>query len=145
MSDGFAADSSAGGGAAPVARAGGARVGFARGSGRCGGGVGRGLCLAAPGFYVARVWGVAGRGPERAAADELVREAERTGGRDTKDVAEEMAGLLKQLDDEQLTRKQVFEKLAELENRIKPSTDGNFDELKEKLRKAGLELSREKL
>jgi hypothetical protein len=83
--------------------------------------------------------------PERAAVEDLQREAERTDDRDTKDVAAEMARLLKQLDAEELTRKQVFEKLAELENRIKPSADGNFDELKEKLKKAGVELGREKL
>jgi hypothetical protein len=82
--------------------------------------------------------------PEREAARELEHQAERADDADTKQVAEELKKLLDQLDREELTRKQVFDKLAELEKKMK-AQDGDFEELKRALKKAGSELGKEKL
>ncbi len=83
--------------------------------------------------------------PERDAATELAKEAERTDDKETKELAENLKKMLDQLDAEELTRKQVFDQLAELEKKLKPATDESFEELKKKLRKAGTELGKEKL
>ncbi|HZS37902.1 MAG TPA: hypothetical protein VFF06_13790 [Polyangia bacterium] len=82
--------------------------------------------------------------PERQAAAELEREAERGDDPATKELADQLKQLLDQLDAEALTRKQVFDKLAEIEKQLKPQ-DGNFEELERALQKAGAELGKEKL
>jgi hypothetical protein len=82
--------------------------------------------------------------PERQAAAELAAIAAQSGDEDTKRLAEQLNQLLQQIDAEELTRKQAFDKLAQLENKYLQASDGQLDELKQKLRKAGTELAKSK-
>lgn len=82
--------------------------------------------------------------PERQAAAALAAQAAQSGDEDTKQLANELNQLLQQIDAEELTRKQAFDKLAQLENQYLRASDGQLDELKQKLRKAGTELAKSK-
>jgi chemotaxis protein histidine kinase CheA len=83
--------------------------------------------------------------PELAAAAALAAAADKSGDADLKDLAQELNKLLQQIDAEELTRKQAFDKLAELENKYLKADAGRLEELKQKLKKAGTELSKSKL
>jgi hypothetical protein len=83
--------------------------------------------------------------PEREAVKELERAADESDDPALKETAQELNKLLEQIQNEELTRKEAFDKLAALENKIHPGEDGDFDELKRQLKKAGAELSKEKL
>ncbi len=83
--------------------------------------------------------------PERQAVQELQRAAEETDDPALKEATDELNKLLAQVQNEELTRKQVFDKLAEIEKKIRPGDDGDFEELKRSLKKAGAELGKEKL
>jgi hypothetical protein len=79
------------------------------------------------------------------AARALEAAAEQAGDVDGQKLAEELNRLLSQIDAEELTRKQAFDKLAELENKYLHADDGQLEYLKDKLRKAGTELGKSKL
>jgi hypothetical protein len=83
--------------------------------------------------------------PEKDAVEELQRAAEETNDPALKEATDELNKLLQQVQNEELTRKQVFDKLSEIEKKIRPGSDGDFEELKRMLKKAGAELSKEKL
>lgn len=82
--------------------------------------------------------------PERQATAELAALAAQSGDEDTKQLAEQLNQLLQQIDAEELTRKQAFDKLAQLENKYLHASDGQLEELKRQLRKAGTELQKSK-
>lgn len=82
--------------------------------------------------------------PEREAVAELEREVAATGDEETAAQARELQELLEQLDAEALTRKQVFDKLAEIEKKLEGEA-GDFEALKRALKKAGAELGQSKL
>ncbi|HEX6836034.1 MAG TPA: hypothetical protein VF334_05645, partial [Polyangia bacterium] len=83
--------------------------------------------------------------PEMQAARALEAAAEQAGDVDGQKLAGELNRLLSQIDAEELTRKQAFDKLAELENKYLHADDGQLEYLKDKLRKAGTELGKSKL
>jgi hypothetical protein len=83
--------------------------------------------------------------PQKEAAEELQRAADETDDPELKEATNELNKLMEQLQNEELTRKQAFDKLAEIEKKIRPGSDGDFEELKRMLKKAGAELSKEKL
>jgi hypothetical protein len=83
--------------------------------------------------------------PELQAARALEAEALKSGDVETQALAKELNQLLSQIDAEELTRKQAFDKLAELENKYLRADDGELEYLKDKLRKAGTELGKSKL
>lgn len=83
--------------------------------------------------------------PEVQAARALEAAAKQAGDADGQKLAEALNQLLTQIDAEELTRKQAFDKLAELENKYLKADDGELEALEQKLRKAGLELSKSKL
>ncbi len=82
--------------------------------------------------------------PEREAAAELEREVDKLDDPALQALAKEMHKLVEQLDNQELTRKQVFDKLAEIENKLAPM-EGNAEELKRALKKAGAEMGKEKV
>lgn len=80
--------------------------------------------------------------------DEILRqlaEAERQGDAATAAILREMLKLLEQAERGELTRQQAFDKLSELEQRLMEGKEGTLEDLKQKLRKAGSELSESKL
>jgi hypothetical protein len=83
--------------------------------------------------------------PEVQAARALEAAAKQAGDVDAEQLAHELNQLLSQIDAEELTRKQAFDKLAELENKYLHADDGELEYLKDKLRKAGVELGKSKL
>jgi len=83
--------------------------------------------------------------PEAQAARALEAAAKEAGDVDGQKLAAELNQLLTQIDAEELTRKQAFDKLAELENKYLHADDGELEYLKDKLRKAGTELGKSKL
>ena len=83
--------------------------------------------------------------PEMQAARALEAAAKEAGDVDAQELAQQLNRLLTQIDAEELTRKQAFDKLAELENKYLHADDGELEYLKDKLRKAGAELGKSKL
>lgn len=83
--------------------------------------------------------------PEVKAAQQLLADAEKNGDRDTKELAQKLNELLQQIDAEELTRKQAFDKLAELENKYLRAGDGQLEYIEQRLRKAGSEMEKSKL
>ncbi|HEY2748974.1 MAG TPA: hypothetical protein VGL86_30345, partial [Polyangia bacterium] len=83
--------------------------------------------------------------PDAQAARALEAAAKEAGDVDAQALAHQLNQLLEQIDAEELTRKQAFDKLAELENKYLHADDGELEYLKDKLRKAGAELSKSKL
>jgi hypothetical protein len=83
--------------------------------------------------------------PELQATRALAADAQKSGDADMQALAKQLNQLLTQLDAEELTRKQAFDKLAELENKYLHADDGELEYLKDKLRKAGSELGKSKL
>jgi hypothetical protein len=83
--------------------------------------------------------------PEERAAAELAAEAQKSGDKDMEELAKELNQLMSAIDDSELTRKEAFDKLAELEKKFLGAPDGELQELKQKLKKAGSELSKSKL
>ncbi len=61
------------------------------------------------------------------------------------ELATELNKLYDQIQRKELTKKELFAKLAELEKKFMEGLDGNFDELLKKLKKVGRELKRETL
>ena len=83
--------------------------------------------------------------PDVQAARALEAAAKQAGDVDAQELAHQLNQLLTQIDAEELTRKEAFDKLAELENKYLHADDGELEYLKDKLRKAGLEMSKSKL
>jgi hypothetical protein len=81
--------------------------------------------------------------PERESVEQLAQEALETGDPDQKKLADELKQLLDQVDNKELTRKQVFDKLAQIEKKLDADPQ-NLDELKKGLKAAGAELAKEK-
>src|SRR5262249_54752608 len=82
--------------------------------------------------------------PERESVEQLQEEALETGDEEGKKLADELKQLLDQVDNKELTRKQVFDKLAQIEKKLDADSK-NLDELKKGLKAAGAELAKEKL
>jgi hypothetical protein len=82
---------------------------------------------------------------QKEAVEELQEAANQTDDPALKEATDELNKLLAEVQNQELTRKQVFDKLAEIEKKIRPGSDGDFEELKRMLKKAGAELSKEKL
>jgi len=80
--------------------------------------------------------------PERESIAQLAAEA--ADDPETKKLADQLNQLLDAVDQRELTRKEAFDKLAEIEKQMK-ADDGSFEELKRELAKAGQELSKDKL
>jgi hypothetical protein len=80
--------------------------------------------------------------PEREAVAQLA--AETADDPEAKKLADRMNELLTAVDKQELTRKEAFDQLAAIEKQMK-ADDGSFDELKRQLKKAGEQLSKEKL
>jgi hypothetical protein len=83
--------------------------------------------------------------PHRALAKELEREAQEQNQPEIQKLASELNKLFDQIQKQELTRKELFAKLAELEKKYLDGMEGNFDELLKKLKKMGDELKKEKL
>src|SRR5581483_6027654 len=81
--------------------------------------------------------------PERESVAQLAQEALESGDPDQKKLADELKQLLDQVDNKELTRKQVFDKLAQIEKKLEADPQ-NLDELKKGLKAAGAELAKEK-
>jgi hypothetical protein len=82
--------------------------------------------------------------PERETAAELEREVDKLDDPALQELAKELHKLVDDLDKQQLTRKEVFDKLAEIEKKLGPMT-GDAEELKRALKKAGAEMGKEKV
>ena len=83
--------------------------------------------------------------PEKDELARLLADAEARGDEEAAAILRELQKLLEQVERGELTRKEAFDKLSELEQRLLRGKDGALEELKEKLRKAGNELSEAKL
>ncbi len=83
--------------------------------------------------------------PEKDELARLLADAEQRGDEEAAAILRELQKLLQQVERGELTRKEAFDKLSELEQRLMRGKDGSLEELKEKLRKAGNELSEAKL
>ena len=83
--------------------------------------------------------------PYRALAKELKREAEEEQDKDLAALADELNKLFEKINKQELTRKELFAKLAELEKKYFDGVKGNFDELLKQLKKMGTELQKDKL
>jgi hypothetical protein len=81
---------------------------------------------------------------ERELSRALEREAARDNDPALGDLARELARLLDDLEAGRLTHKEVFERLAELEQKYAAGLDGDFEPLLKELRKLGAELAKEK-
>jgi hypothetical protein len=82
---------------------------------------------------------------QRALVEQLRQQGERGEDPAVEELAAALTKLFDQLERKTLTRKQVFAKLAELENRYFDGLEGNFDDLLKRLKKIGGPLQREKL
>ena len=83
--------------------------------------------------------------PEKDELRRLLAEAEQRGDHEAAAILRELLKLLERVERGELTRKEVFDQLSELEQRLMQGKDGALEELKERLRKAGNELSEAKL
>jgi hypothetical protein len=80
--------------------------------------------------------------PERESIAQLAADA--ADDPETKHIADQLNKLLDQIDQKELTRKEAFDKLAEIEKQMN-ADDGNFEELKRELKKAGESMAKNKL
>ena len=83
--------------------------------------------------------------PEKDELRRLLAEAEQRGDEQAASILRELLKLLEQVERGELTRKEAFDRLSELEQRLMQGKDGALEELKDRLRKAGSELSEAKL
>ncbi len=83
--------------------------------------------------------------PERALIHELQKEAVTQLQPEMNELAQALNKLFGQIQQKELTQKEIFAKLAALEKKYIKGLEGNFDELLQKLKKVGGELQREKL
>lgn len=83
--------------------------------------------------------------PHRAMAEQLGREALADGQEEMKQLADQLNKLFDQIENKELTRKELFAKLAELENKYMEGFEGSFDDMLKKLKKMGGDLRKEKL
>lgn len=84
--------------------------------------------------------------PEKEELRELIKQAEQAGDKEALELLKQMQKLLEQVERGEISRKQAFEMLAELERRLAAkANEGALEELKERLRKAGSELGESKL
>jgi hypothetical protein len=81
---------------------------------------------------------------ERDLQKTLQREAERSGDKETGDLALKLQKLLDDLEDGKLSHKEAFEKLAELEQLLEKSPEGDFEPVLKELRALGQTLAKEK-
>jgi hypothetical protein len=86
--------------------------------------------------------------PQIDGAHELLRNiadaAQRDKDPELEKLAEQISDLLRKFEQDEITRKELFEKLAELEQKYMALEQGDFDAQMEKLRKAGEALAKEK-
>ena len=83
--------------------------------------------------------------PYKALAKELKRDAEEEQDPELQKLADELNKLFEQIQKKELTRKELFAKLAELEKKYFDGMEGNFKEMLKQLKKMGNELQKEKL
>ncbi len=83
--------------------------------------------------------------PYRALAKELKREAEEEQDPEIQKLADELNKLFEQIHNKELTRKELFAKLAELEKKYFDGMKGNFEDMLKQLKKMGKELQKDKL
>lgn len=83
--------------------------------------------------------------PDREAVRELARRAAAAGDTEAEQVATELERLIARLERGELSRKEFFDRLAALEHRALEAEAGELAALRQKLRKAGHELSQHRL
>ncbi len=83
--------------------------------------------------------------PQRQMLKELQRQAEEQNQPEISKLANELNKLFDQIQKQELSKKELFAKIAELEKKYLDGLDGNFDELMKKLKKMSDELQKEKL
>jgi hypothetical protein len=83
--------------------------------------------------------------PDREAVRELARRAAAAGDTETEQVATALERLIARLERGELSRKEFFDRLAALEQRALDAEAGELEALRQKLRKAGRELSQHRL
>jgi hypothetical protein len=83
--------------------------------------------------------------PHKAFAEQLKKEALEQDQEQIRKLAEELNKLFEQIQKKELTRKELFAKLAELEKKYMEGLEGNFDDLLKKLKKMGGDLQKDKL
>ena len=74
---------------------------------------------------------------------EIAADARKLDDPELQKLADEIQALLKKYEQGEISRKELFQKLAELEQKYAALKEGDFEALKEKLRKAGEELAKE--
>lgn len=84
-------------------------------------------------------------GPEREELLQKLAEAEHRGDHEMAQRLREMLDLLKQVERSELTRQQAFDRLSEIEQRVREGSDATLAELQKRLRQAGSELTESKL
>ena len=83
--------------------------------------------------------------PEREDLLQKIAEAEQRGDKETAALLREMLELLRQVERGELTRQQAFDRLSEIEQRIRTGSDATLAELEKRIHQAGSELSEAKL
>ncbi|HPH26086.1 MAG TPA: hypothetical protein PLA87_04500, partial [Pseudomonadota bacterium] len=83
--------------------------------------------------------------PEKDELQRLLDDAKRQGDAETAAILKQMQELLAQVERGELSRKEAFDRLSELEQRLMQGKDGTLEELQQRLRKAGSELGESKL
>ncbi|HEY7958029.1 MAG TPA: hypothetical protein VII38_22165 [Polyangia bacterium] len=83
-------------------------------------------------------------GVERDQVEALAAEARASGDRQTEEAAQKLETLLDQVNQRQLTRQQVFDKLAEIEKKL-PAPDADSKPLTDALKRAGDELGKREI
>ncbi|MFO0656716.1 MAG: hypothetical protein U0787_16785 [Polyangia bacterium] len=84
-------------------------------------------------------------GPEREELLQKLAEAEQRGDHETAQLLREMLDLLQQVERGELTRQQAFERLSEIEQRVRQGTEATLAEMEKQLHRAGSELRESKL
>ncbi|MCC6749805.1 MAG: hypothetical protein IT371_19220 [Deltaproteobacteria bacterium] len=83
--------------------------------------------------------------PHRALVRQLQQEALKARQPELERLTADLNKIFDQLEKKELTRKELFAKLAELERKVMEGLDGDFDEVLKKLRKMAGELEKDKL
>lgn len=82
---------------------------------------------------------------EKESFKSLVDEAKRSGDREMQQLADDMQQLLAALDRGEIDRQQMFDKLAQIDERLRADSERDFESVKRKLKAAGAELGKSKL
>ena len=83
--------------------------------------------------------------PHRELAKQLQKDADDGNQPELGKMAQELNKLFDQIERKELTKKELFAKLAELEKKYMDGMDGSFDDMLKKLKKVGDELQKDKL